>query len=144
MFATENEMSIAFEQFLIRNDGSCYKKELKGLAGIPDYVFHNLEKDTFIAFELKLKDWKRASKQAFRYRSFADKVFVVMPEQNAKSALKNIDHFRKFNIGLATFNNSDVFEILFSPEISKPYSERLSNKLIACSQTNATCELQSR
>ena len=56
------------------------------------------------AFEGKLKDWRRALQQAFRYRYFADKAIVVMPRENADAAIANLDAFRHSLVGLWTFD----------------------------------------
>lgn len=132
MFDTEFEMSVMFEKFLKSNFGNSYLKECQGLFGIPDYVFYAKQnkKISIISFELKLKDWKRAAKQAFRYKNFSNVSYVVLPSNNADAALNNIDVFEKYNIGLAKFDCDSEFKILFKPENSKPYSEDLNTKFI--------------
>ncbi|GAP68845.1 hypothetical protein BA6E_105119 [Bacteroidales bacterium 6E] len=132
MFASEQEMSKIFEKFLKERFGNSYLKECQGLFGIPDFVVYSWEKDetAVISFELKLSDWKRAAKQAFRYRSFSNMSYVVMSAQKSAVAVKNIDLFKRYNIGLAKFNNDGFFEILHKPEISQPYSENLNRKLM--------------
>lgn len=134
MFDTEQEMSILFEKYLKMNFGNTYLKECQGLFGIPDFVFYinnNKEDVSIVSFELKLKNWKRAAKQAFRYKSFSNVSYVVLPMKNINAALNNIELFKKYNIGLAKFDQNSVFEILHKPEIEKPYSEDLSHKIIA-------------
>lgn len=125
-------MSKIFEKFLKERFGNSYLKECQGLFGIPDFVVYSWEKDetAVISFELKLSDWKRAAKQAFRYRSFSNMSYVVMSAQKSAVAVKNIDLFKRYNIGLAKFNNDGFFEILHKPEISQPYSELLNRKLM--------------
>lgn len=132
MFASEQEMSLCFERYLKANFGNTYLKECQGLFGVPDFVFYSTKnKDTsIISFELKLKDWKRASKQAFRYKSFSNIAYVVLSSENSKAAFNNIDLFEKYNIGLAKFNNKCEFEILYKPVSAKPYSENLNQKLV--------------
>lgn len=133
MFATEQEMSKMFEKFLKVNFGNAYIKECQGLFGIPDFVFYAKEKEdvSIVSFELKLKDWKRAAKQAFRYKSFSNISYVVLSPNSANAALSNIGLFEKYNIGLAKFDKDHTFEILFKPEAGKPYSENLTQKLVA-------------
>ena len=132
MFTTEQEMSIMFEKFLKVNFGNTYLKECPGLFGVPDFVFYSKHKQkvSIIAFELKLKNWKQAAKQAFRYKSFSNISYVVMSGQSVKLALNNIEMFEKYNIGLAKFDTNSDFEILFKPESSTPYSENLNQKLV--------------
>src|SRR5690606_33563863 len=67
------------------------------------------------AIEAKLKDWKRALKQAYRYRWFAEYSFVVLDSFYSKSALNNIDVFKKYNVGLATINPEGDLVRHFNP-----------------------------
>lgn len=133
MFSTELEMSIQFEKFLKTNFGSTYLKECQGLFGVPDYVFYTKKKQelSIISFELKLKDWRRAAKQAFRYKSFSNIAYVVLSSKSANAALNNIELFQKYNIGLAKFDEGSCFEILYKPELGIPYSETLNQKLLS-------------
>jgi hypothetical protein len=121
-----------FEKFLKENFGHSYIKECQGLFGIPDFVFYARHNDeiSIISFELKLKNWKRAAKQAFRHKSFSNISYVVLPPNLPKSALNNIELFEKYNIGLATFGYDNDFNILFKPSSSDPYSENLNQKII--------------
>jgi hypothetical protein len=131
MFENENEMSIMFEEFLKINFGNSYLKECKGLFGIPDFVFYSKQNQniSIISFELKLRNWKQAAKQAFRYKSFSNMAYVVLSRTNMNAAAKNIFLFEKYNIGLATFNNQSNFEILYKPRIDLPYSALLNQKI---------------
>ncbi len=74
-----------------------------------------LRRRSLIAFEAKLKDWQQALRQAFRYRYFADKSIVVMPEENANPAISNLSVFEEMNVGLWTFNKDKKY-------ISRPYT----------------------
>jgi len=132
MFSSELEMSILFEKFLKSNFGNTYLKECQGLFGIPDFVFYSQTNDklSIISFELKLKDWKRAAKQAFRYKSFSNIAYVVLSPGNIQSALKNISLFEQYNIGLAKFNEESEFEIYYKPQSGQPYSQQLNKKLV--------------
>lgn len=132
MFETEHEMSLRFEKYLKSNFGNTYLKEHPGLFGIPDFVFYAKQQGeiSFVSFELKLKNWKRAAKQAFRYKSFSNISYVVIGKGSVNAALNNVNLFKKYNIGLAFFDTNNYFEILFKPETSEPYSETLKQKLI--------------
>ena len=142
MFTTEQEMSFMFEKFLKTNFGNAYLRECQGLFGVPDFVFYDKNKQevSIISFELKLKNWKQAAKQAFRYKSFSNISYVVLSSNNVKAALNNIEFFEKYNIGLAKFGNNNDFEVLFKPELTAPFSENLNYKLrqvISCSRKKA-------
>ena len=85
-----------------------------------------------IAIEAKLKNWKRALNQAYRYKWFSEKSFVLLPEENISPANKNIDLFKKMNVGLATVSKNKKIDILFNPERENPYSEEMSMFLNEC------------
>lgn len=143
MFTTELEMSIMFESFLKDNFGNAYIKECQGLFGIPDFVLYSRQNNNYsiISFELKLKDWKRAAKQAFRYKSFSNVAYVVLSANNAKAAMSNIKLFEKYKIGLACFDKNNRFEILYKPQTGNPYSENLNQKLV---KTIGSCRKTAR
>lgn len=132
MFETEWEMSRSFEKYLKMTFGNSYLKEQSGLFGIPDFVFciPEQEKYAFISFELKLTNWKRAAKQAFRYKSFSHASYVVMDNKKGKAAIGNLDFFKRYNIGLATFEDEGLFKIYYKPQLEEPFSTQLNSKLI--------------
>jgi len=132
MFETEQQMSLMFEKFLKANFGNAYLKECQGLFGVPDFVFYDKQKQavSIISFELKLKNWKKAAKQAFRYKSFSNISYVVLCSKSANAAQNNIALFEKYNIGLAKFDTDSDFEILYKPELGTPFSDSLNQKLV--------------
>lgn len=85
-----------------------------------------------IAIEAKLKSWKRALHQAYRYKWFAEKSFVFLPEENISPAFKNLDLFKKMNVGLGTISKDKALKILIEPISEKPYSEEMSMFLSEC------------
>ena len=129
-FNNEKEMADQFKTFyknLLRKKNLILLEEYKGLFGRPDFiVLERLENniETIIAFELKLKNWQTALKQAYRYRAFAHMSFVIMDEQNINSPINQISQFIKFNIGLGAFNCNNEFKIFYAPEVRTPYSLR--------------------
>jgi hypothetical protein len=131
MFASEIEMSEIFEDFTKKNFGNAYIKEFQGLFGIPDFLLYDKKCNelSIISFELKLKNWKRAIKQAFKYKSFSNISYVVLPANSAKSAQNNLDLFKQYNVGLAIFTPDNSFDILYKPELSEPFSDDLINKV---------------
>ncbi len=61
----------------------------------------------FNAYELKLKDWKKAINQAVKNTNFAYNSFVVMPNEEAiKINNKYSNIFLNYNIGLIGVNNN--------------------------------------
>jgi len=59
-----------------------------------------------VAVEAKLKDWKKALRQAYRNHLFADRVYVALPSAHASSAIKNISQFRQTSVGLIVWEDS--------------------------------------
>lgn len=127
-FKSEKEMSKHFKSFykaIIKGTGKKCIEECKGLFGIPDYIIVEKEKDQLknvVAYELKLKNWKRALVQAFRYKSFANQSFVVMDDNHIGNAIKCIDDFKRVKVGLASFNSEKNFTIHYTPENDSPFS----------------------
>ena len=86
------------------------------------------------AFELKLKNWKRAIYQAAQYQTFTDKVFTVFPSNKKELLLKNIDSFKKLGIGciLQDYQNNTI-EIIHHP--SRKDFKHNSQYLFALTET---------
>lgn len=74
------------------------------------------------AFEFKLTNWKRAFEQAKRYRTFANRVYVVMPEAPASLALSQKDIFKQFNVGLISHSSDGSSRRLILSRKSPPQS----------------------
>jgi len=79
-----------------------------------------------IAIEAKLINWKRALKQAYRYKWFSDRSFVCLPHSNVQPAIKNIDSFRETNVGLIEISPDEGMTILHAPKPHNPISEDMS------------------
>ncbi|OQP58836.1 hypothetical protein A3860_39190 [Niastella vici] len=73
-----------------------------------------------IAIEAKLKNWRRALHQAFKYKWFAEKSFVVLDSQNSQPAIKNIGEFKKLNVGLAEIATDGRLSIHYKPQKESP------------------------
>lgn len=63
--------------------------------------------ETIISIEAKLKNWQRALQQACRYRNFSNYSFVLLEEKYSNPAIKNIDSFHSFGIGLITMQGNE-------------------------------------
>jgi len=133
MHRSEKEMSIKFEKFIKKEFGNSYFKEYQGLFGRPDFIIYDKKPSSTstISFELKLRNWKRAAIQAFRYRSFSDVSYVVLSKAEINSKEFSTNHFKKYNIGLAEFDKNCNFRVIHKPITQEPYSEELKLKLHA-------------
>jgi hypothetical protein len=83
-----------------------------------------LSRCKLIAFEAKLKDWKKGIQQAFRYRYFADKSILVMPNASIGPALANLHQFIELEVGLWGFDiPTRRIEKHFTPNRTKALSK---------------------
>lgn len=105
--------------------------EPKGLFGVPDILLANIQWSASnvpqirsIAFELKLRDWRRGLRQAYRYRAFANQSYVVLDASNARSAIQNTELFVRSNIGLIAVDQAGKVIIHREPVFSQPFSRR--------------------
>jgi hypothetical protein len=88
----------------------------------------NLVKDSFfMAFEMKLQDWRQAVSQAYKYSYFADLSIVVLPPPAAKLASLNLENFKKTGIGLWEFDSKkSIIKKIYTPtkQKNKTYSKK--------------------
>lgn len=131
MFASEAELvefslPLIIEEFRVENNKVDYVQEPKGLFGIPDVIIFN---GKIVAIEYKLKNWKQAMKQAYRYQSFSDETYVVLDDKYVEVAKNNIDMFIKFNIGLGAVDSNKV-KFYYKPVNKKPFNNKLSKKAL--------------
>lgn len=93
--------------------------------GIADIVslLISPRKKTLQAFEMKIRDWRKALAQSYRYKYFADSVYVVLPPDEADKAKLAISDFSVFNVGLWSFDaEGSVINKIFNPQKDKPIS----------------------
>jgi hypothetical protein len=87
---------------------------------------------TIVAFEMKLRNWRKALSQAFRYRYFADVAVIVLPPGIAAKASEKLSIFREIKVGLWSFDErTGQIEEIFTPRKSRPFSESARQKAIA-------------
>lgn len=136
MFDTELRMHKYFGEFLdknICNKNIDYDYEVENLFGIPDYVlFEKTEKNIkyVVSIELKLKNWKQGIIQAYRYKNFSNDVYLVLDNKYIKPALKKIEDFKRYNVGLASFDTHKKLYIHYVPNPEKPHSNFYMSRLI--------------
>lgn len=78
-----------------------------------------------IAIEAKLTKWRDALRQANRYRHFSHASWVVMNRATSSAAIKNIETFKRFGIGLAVVDMDGNMDIHYNPGLSEPKSPML-------------------
>ncbi|WP_419783600.1 hypothetical protein [Maridesulfovibrio sp.] len=104
------------------------------LAGLEDEGFIRLFEDNYflareyekvakksIAIEAKLKNWKRALKQAYRYKWFSELSYVCLPSSNIGPAKTNIDEFKRLEVGLVSYDDDNKFDFIYTPPPAQPF-----------------------
>ena len=79
-----------------------------------------------IAIEAKLHNWKRALKQAYRYKWFSDRSYVCLPSDSVKPALKNLNLFVDMEVGLLEMSPGGGIKILHNPKVQRPFSREMN------------------
>lgn len=132
MFKTEKELVIALISMLEDNKIKIENvkdffilEEVDGMIGRPDVLLQNKKSKNIITIEVKLKNWKRALQQAYKYRSFSDIAFICMDEKNIKPALENIDMFKRSNIGLLSIDKNNKVKIYYEPILQQAFVKSL-------------------
>lgn len=121
-FTTEAELVDSFVQRLC-SGRSCYgtlqlTTEWDHRAGIVDVLARTRDGD-IVAFEAKLKNWRRAFLQAYKNTAYASRSYVLLPPAAAKRALAEREEFEFRGIGLCSFDGKKI-QILISAGKHEP------------------------
>jgi hypothetical protein len=84
-------------------------------AGLVDVLVRDAA-NSLIAFEAKLRDWKRAFMQAYRNTAYANKAYVLLPESAAQAAMKHREEFELRGIGLCAMTGDGVQVLIDAAE----------------------------
>ena len=82
----------------------------------------NLPDCEICCFEGKLRNWTRALYQATRYRAFAHRSFVVMPEDCVRSAEAQVERFRLARVGLLALDDNGRLRVITRARSQQPRS----------------------
>ena len=85
-----------------RQDVLLLGKEVPFLSRCIDIVFLNID-NQLITFELKIKDWRRAIKQALNHKLGADYSYICIPKRKLTPGLQS--NIESAKIGLVMFDN---------------------------------------
>lgn len=99
--------------------------------GIADYVF--VESNRHItAFEFKISDWRKGLAQAARYKCYAHRSFLVVPQTIAHRIEPFFKGLREINIGLCTFDSqAGIINTIYNPKFNKPFSKNAHNNALS-------------
>lgn len=133
-FGTEAELASCFSNLMqeTRNRlnlevGMQYEVPAPGV--IPDLVIYSEERHILqyvITVEFKLSNWRRALHQAFRHRNFGNEAYVILDYARSQTARRNLDVFKKANVGLITVGAEGGIRTWYLPEPSLPFSKEFS------------------
>ncbi len=118
--------------------------EPKGLFGIPNLLVvkrgnSNTKRLTTTSFEMKLRNWKRALVQAFKYKAFSNYSYVVIDHYYISAPLKHIDRFKQSNIGLVSVDRSGKVHIHVRPSKDNPYCNATKEKVVELANSRLSC-----
>lgn len=123
--------------------------EVDGFFGVPDLVLAFGKHDRLgrrllrtIAFEMKLKDWKRALSQAFRYRAFAQCSYVVMDQAFVGRAVASIESFQRADIGLVSVSHAGAVSVHHRPRVRSPYAAHLRRDFQSLAASNVFADVR--
>jgi hypothetical protein len=88
------------------------EKKLIGITSTKELYSRRYNKTKIIAFEAKLKNWKKALMQARNYLSYADESYVVLPSAYAKPAIDSIESFIASGVGLVIVSENSAKVLL--------------------------------
>jgi len=99
--------------------------------GIADYVF--VESNQCItAFEFKISDWRKGFAQAARYKCYAHRSFLVVPQAIIHRIEPFFEGLKEINIGLYVFDSqTGIIEAIYKPEIKEPFSKNAHNNALS-------------
>lgn len=72
--------------------------------------------ESLVAFEAKLTDWKRAYLQAYRNTAYANRAYVLLPEETVHRALQDREEFEFRGIGLCSFDGQQIRVLIEAAE----------------------------
>jgi len=104
------------------------EKEVPLLSKRIDIIALDIEKDVLIAVEVKVKNWKRAFRQALRYKLCSDETYVALHSKY----IHNIDlrKFEKNGIGVISIHEGGDIDIILKPQRNDSYHYDLKKKVI--------------
>lgn len=91
----------------ILNVGNCFIRQQSSIEGL-------------IAIEGKIRNWKKALHQAYRNRLFTSQTYVALDARYSKPALRNIDIFKDYRVGLAIVFSDGNVDVVYRPPKAQP------------------------
>lgn len=99
--------------------------------GDEDFSAVSFKKLRLTAIEAKLKDWRKGLMQASRYRFFANRSILVLPNPAAAVAVAYLATFKAVNVGLWEFDASTCrLRKHFTPRVRNPLNTKARERAI--------------
>lgn len=124
---------------IVNKTRAAKRKVNDALSGLEDEGFIRIHDDNIflvreyekvaknsIAIEAKLKNWKRALKQAYRYKWFSELSYVCLPSNNIGPAKTHIEEFKKLEVGLVSYDDDNKFDFIYTPSPARPFDEDMT------------------
>jgi hypothetical protein len=105
-----------------------YQREFDYVSGRTDIVA--ISGRQVLAFEAKLRDWRKALRQAWRNSSFANRVYVVLPADCARRALEHRQEFEARGVGLCAVGSDGRLIVLIAGAPCRPVLPWLREKAL--------------
>lgn len=83
-----------------------------------------------IAFEAKLKDWRRACLQGYRNTGYADFVYIIVPEMLAIRLRAFAEYFSRHGVGLC-YCTAEGVEVVLEAPTNQPVMAWLRDRALA-------------
>ena len=107
--------------WLAREIRECFETLARSLFRAAAFAGTDQAPATVTAFEMKLSDWRRALRQAYRYSYFSDRTIVVLPAKGGQSAKQALPLFKDLGIGLWVFKRDlGTISKVFTPRAKRP------------------------
>jgi len=109
-------------------DEMSVKREVPLLSKWIDIIGYDEKTDIVIAVEVKVRDWKRAFRQAMRYKLCSDETYVALYDEYIENV--DIDKFKKHGIGVISIKEDREIEFVLEPAKNEDYHQSLKRKVI--------------
>lgn len=106
----------------------CVEKEVPLLSKRIDIIGFDKDTEIVIAVEVKVRDWKRAFRQALRYKLCSDETYVALYNKYIESI--DLNKFRKNGIGLISISDDGEIDFILEPKKNEDYHKSLRKKII--------------
>ncbi len=124
----ELELQKICTNFFLRK-GLLAREEVPFLLKVADIFSFNQESGECIAVEVKIRDWRRALKQALVYQLVADKVYIALLDEHIPAVVH--DSLLEHSIGLISINTDGTVRIVLEASVSNKRLPYLTSQAVA-------------